>query len=315
MALGADLLECDVTLTLDEVPVCIHDATVDRTTGGTRTGRVDGYTLAQLRAMDFGAWFDPQFAGARIVPLEEQLDCYLRHNRRARFHLEIKDSAEGRAEQVLAGLLARKGLDATGNRAGGNVRSSTVIVQSFQAASLQRIRALSPDLPTAFLYSSASGTAGQWQLLGDGPDYIDVFAPADAVIAGDPMAVQRFHGGGHDVHVWTVNDSARMAQLLDLGVDAIFTDRPDLLRAEIDAAGTGTSPAERGNPSSFAAGCPGVAGRVVSNGGPGDVWAADGNRGVKLVQPYPPPEDGGALGDAVLAALLAAAWLRRRLIS
>jgi len=336
-----DMIECDLILTKDEVPVCIHDETIDRTSDGT--GRVDSYTLAELRGFDFGSWFNtanptlakPEYVGARIVPFEEQLDCYLRHNPKMRFHVETKDSAGGRAEQVFFDLLTRKGLIATGDLANGNVQSSTILLQSFDAGSLERMKGLTDTIPTAFLYTAPTGDALQWQLLGTGPDYINAFAPNSAALLLDLTAVQRFHAGGHDVHTWTVNDSSQMNLLLGLGVDGIFTNNTDLLRAAITERGTGTTAEERGNPASFARGCPGIAGRVTSKDGPGDVWEPTGTRGVRLkassggsssggdsgssggssggtAQPGDSGRYGGGLPLSLLAGLLLAARLRRR---
>lgn len=332
MSMGVDMLECDLFLTKDEVPVCIHDETVDRTSGGTSTGRIDSYTLAELRQMDFGSWFNttnptyakPEYAGASIVPFEEQLDCYLGHNPLMRFHVETKDSAGGRAEAVLVELLTRKGLIATGDVANGNVRSSTILMQSFDAASLERIKQLAPTLPTAFLFSVPDQTTLPWLLTGTGPDYIDAFAPNSANLIADPTAVQRFHANGHDVHAWTVNDRQLMDLLLQQGVDGMFTNNPDLLREAIDARGTGTTPEQRGNPAEFARGCPGVAGRVTANLGPGDVWVPDDSgRGVHRLETSPTPQptpsasgDAGRFGGASSSTLgllaLAAVFARRR---
>ncbi|HUR41932.1 MAG TPA: glycerophosphodiester phosphodiesterase family protein [Verrucomicrobiae bacterium] len=327
MAMDVDMIECDLILTKDEVPVCIHDETVDRTSEST--GRVDSYTLAQMREMDFGSWFNtsnptlakPEYAGAKIVPLEEQLDCYLRHNPLMRFHIETKDSAGGRAEQVMVDLLTRKGLIATGDVANGNVPSSTIVLQSFDAGSLERMRQLAPSIPTAFLYTAPTGDAAQWHAAGTGPDYIDAFAPNSAAILADPSVLQRYHTAGHDVHTWTVNDAQQMGALLDLGVDGIFSNNPDLLRAAIDERGTGTTPEQRGNPAEFERGCPGIAGRVTSNQGPGDVWRPTGTRGVELAggaseTPVVFGESsgvvlGGSFGVAVLGVLLLGFALRR----
>lgn len=332
LAMDVDMIECDLVLSKDEVPVCIHDTDVTRTTGGAHTGSVERYTLAELRQMDFGSWFNtqnpsyakPEYAGAKIVPFEEQLDCYLGHNPRMRFHVETKDSAGGRAEQVMVDLLTRKGLIATGDLENGNVPSSTVLLQSFDAGSLERMRQLAPTIPTAFLYSApTSGDTAQWHAAGDGPDYIDAFAPNSAAILADPTSVERFHANGHDVHTWTVNDTQQMGTLLELGVDGIFTNNPDLLRAEIDARGAGTTKEERGNPAELARGCPGIAGRVPSNQGPGDVWEPTGTRGVKLKKAaalVTPPQSyasgsglimGGAPGPSLLLGLLLPALARR----
>jgi glycerophosphoryl diester phosphodiesterase len=309
VAMDVDMLECDLFLTKDEVPVCIHDPTVQRTSDGT--GDVSSFTLAELRQLDFGSWFNemypdkakPEYVGAKIVPYEEQLDCYLRLNPRMRFHTETKDSAGGRAEQVMVDLLTRKGLIATGDVDNGNVQSSTIVLQSFDAGSLERMRQLAPTIPTAFLYpgtapgTSAATTAavtGQAMATGDGPDYVDAYAPNSSALTNDPDAVARFHAAGHDVHTWTVNDAPAMNELLDMGVDGIFTNFADVLRAEVDKRGTGTTKEQRGNPADFTRGCPGIAGRVTSNQGPGDVWEPTGTRGVRLVSSASESYDSGS---------------------
>lgn len=108
-----------------------------------------------------------------------------------------------------------------------------------------------------------------------------------------------------------------MELLLEQGVDGIFTNHPDILRATIDARGGGTTPAQRGNPADFPRGCPGVAGRVTSNQGPGDVWEPVEGRGVKLKTPAAGTAArsgrfGGGFGLAALTAMLAGLWLRRQ---
>ncbi|MDE0013634.1 MAG: glycerophosphodiester phosphodiesterase family protein, partial [Candidatus Poribacteria bacterium] len=62
-------LELDVYQTSDKHLVVIHDETVDRTTNGT--GKVINMTLAEIRKLDAGSWFDPRFAGEKIPTLEE----------------------------------------------------------------------------------------------------------------------------------------------------------------------------------------------------------------------------------------------------
>lgn len=284
-----DLLECDVILTKDEVPVCIHDETIDRTASGP-TGRVDSYTLAQMRQFDFGSWFNtqnpmlakPEYAGAKIMAFEEQLDCYLRLNPKLRFYPETKISAGGRAEEILHEMLTRKGLITTGDPA-KRVQTASVVLQSFDAGSLEKMRSLNSSIPTGFLYSAPTSTAiAQYQTAGTGPAYIDFFIPNSAAILADPSVVQRYHANGHDVHTWTVNDANQMDVLLGFGVDGLFTNNSDVLRSRIDARGSGTTVAERNNPKNFMHGCEGIIGRVTSKDGPGDVWEPTGLRGVQM---------------------------------
>src|SRR5512140_3219428 len=72
IAAGADMVELDVHLTRDNELVVIHDDTLERTTDGK--GNVADKTLAELKALDAGFKFNPQFAGERIPTLAEGLD-------------------------------------------------------------------------------------------------------------------------------------------------------------------------------------------------------------------------------------------------
>ena len=63
--------EFDVETTRDGHLVCIHDSTVDRTTNGT--GKVSELTLAEIKALDAGGWFDPKFAGEKVPTIDEVL--------------------------------------------------------------------------------------------------------------------------------------------------------------------------------------------------------------------------------------------------
>src|SRR6056297_1649122 len=69
---GADGVELDVHLTKDKELVVIHDERVDRTTDGT--GYVKDLTLKEIKKLDAGSYFSPQFAGERILTLEEALE-------------------------------------------------------------------------------------------------------------------------------------------------------------------------------------------------------------------------------------------------
>jgi glycerophosphoryl diester phosphodiesterase len=250
----ADVIECDLQLTKDGVLVCLHDTTVDRTTGGTATGRIDSFTLEELRAMDFGAWFGPEFAGATVVPFEEQLRCY--GNAGVRFYAETKAPAEygGKMEPALVALLRRLDLVPRGK---ADVDRAEVIVQSFDLGSLQAVKRLAPSLPTAWLWVTPPAEA---PADGTMPPGVDVMAPTDTAVLANPGLVAVVHTDGGKVHTWTVDDPAEMEQLLDLGVDGIFTNQPGVLRGIVDRrTGQTARPAV-----DRAAGCPGIAGTVTA---------------------------------------------------
>lgn len=245
---GTDFLECDLQLTEDGVLVCVHDTTVDRTTGGEHTGRVDGYTLAELRAMDFGSWFNednPERAKAdyvaeRVVTLEEQLRCYQRTAPNSRFHLETKAPGEydGRLEPELVRVLGKHGLLDT-----GDAQTSRVVVQSFELESLEVMSQLAPAVPRAYLFFAPTDPR---VAAGELPPYVDIAAPAQQFLLANRTFPSRVHDKGIEVHTFTVDDPAIMEELLDIGVDGIFTNRPDVARTVIDERGTGTTPEDRG---------------------------------------------------------------------
>jgi len=206
---GARAVECDVHRTRDGHLVVLHDPTVDRTTNGR--GRVDAMTLADLRQLDAGAWFDRRFSGERI-PLVDEVLQLLRG--RALLQLEIKNGPvfyEGIEEQVLAAL-RRWGME------------DDTLVISFDHPSLRTLRELSPRVLTGVLYTAR---------LVDGPAAARD-AGADAL--GIPWeyatsdVVAQAHRAGLGCFVWTVDDEDVGRACLARGVDALTSNDTLLLR-------------------------------------------------------------------------------------
>lgn len=211
LALGADWLEQDLQRTADGVLVVLHDETLDRTARGPQadcTGPVREKTLAQLRRCDAGAWFGPEFAGARIPTLREVL---LRYGRDARYYIETKnpEAAPGMEDALLALLeeLPRE-----------------VIVQSFSAASLRHLHARAPELPLVQLFGRREGRAAIRDALPEVATYATGIGPYHENV--DRTLVAAAHARGLVVHPWTVNDPAEMQRLAAIGVDGVFTDLP-----------------------------------------------------------------------------------------
>jgi glycerophosphoryl diester phosphodiesterase len=170
--LGCRHLELDVDVTSDGHIVVMHDDTVDRTTNGT--GPVGSQTLAELRALDAGAWFGTQFAGERIPTFVEVLE---RYQGRVHLHTEIK----GRAPHLASGtadLVRQYGME------------DHVTVTSFQQPRLAEIRAYAPELPTGWLVSEVSdGTIAQAHALG-----LTQICPRANTVT--PALVRRLHTEG-----------------------------------------------------------------------------------------------------------------------
>ena len=206
---GAAFIETDLQLSRDAHFVAIHDATVDRTTGGHAA--VHDLTLAELRRLDAGSWFGSEFAGERIPTLEEILDFSKKHD--VVFYLELKPSGSWGGEHALIGAL----------RESGEIPRAVVI--SFDAAILESLRKIEPTLMTGLLYEG--------QIEKPVERAVEIGARQLAV-RGDlvtPALLAAARKKDLQVVCWTVNHPAHMRLLIDAGVDGIMSDYPDRLVA------------------------------------------------------------------------------------
>ncbi len=105
ISMGARAIEMDVRMTADGEFVVMHDATVDRTTDGT--GRVARMTLAEIRALDAGSWFSPDFTGEPVPTLREALRNI---KGRAAVDIDFKSGPENSAE-LLTRILDEEGFN------------------------------------------------------------------------------------------------------------------------------------------------------------------------------------------------------------
>ena len=87
-----------------------------------------------------------------------------------------------------------------------------------------------PEQPVELLGLTFRNPVGLSAGLDKNGDYIDALAPNSAFLLANPTAVPLYHANGHDVHAWTVDAPAQIDLLLAMGVDGIFTDRPDTLK-------------------------------------------------------------------------------------
>jgi len=213
IAVGADMIELDVLLSRDGDVIVLHDETVDRTTPSA--GRAADLGTTTLVSLDAGTWFDPGFAGEPIPLLADALDLV-----RDRILLNIEIKTEAVRDDPDEGIAA-KVIDLVRSRS----MADRVVVSSFDPRAITHLRSLAPELRTALLYS-----ADAWQnrvpveaLLESGADGLNV---SDRLVTPDLVAAT--HATGRPLAVYTVNDPARLRELVTLGVDAVFTDRPDL---------------------------------------------------------------------------------------
>jgi glycerophosphoryl diester phosphodiesterase len=205
--IGADWLEFDVRFSSDGHPVIIHDGSLKRTSSGR--GPVRGRSLAELRKLDAGSWFDERFAGEKIPTLEEVFKL----GSRVRLNVEIKArSAPARhAAQAVWSRIQESGLE------------DRTLISSFDLNILRALRELDPTVALGF----------PWQIGLRDPVRRALALKCKMMlfeVSGlSEKKVRRCREVGLAVWVYTVNEPEEMRRVLDLGIDALITDRPDLL--------------------------------------------------------------------------------------
>jgi glycerophosphoryl diester phosphodiesterase len=214
--LGTDGIEFDVHLSADGVPVVIHDFAVDATTDCS--GRVAEMTLAQLKQLDAGSYFDPAHAGERIPTLEEVLQAF---GNRLLLNVELKStSLRGNGlERAVIALVEKYGL------------GSRVLFSSFNPFSLRRAKKIAPHIRAGLLYAPNLPLPLSHAWLAPLFPH-EARHPEHTMVDAHYMAWA--HRRGYRVNTWTVDDPNEMRRLIALGVDGIITNVPDVLRKTLE---------------------------------------------------------------------------------
>jgi glycerophosphoryl diester phosphodiesterase len=211
--LGADILEMDVRLTRDGVPVVVHDETVDRTTDGR--GRVRDLAASEIAALRAGP---PDFA-ARVPTLAEVLALV---RGRAAVALELKElpGEDGYDAERRAALAAatHRALDRSGF--GG-----PALVISFDPLAVAESRSIAPDVPTGFLATDMIPAADALGLAKAG-GHAMVLPGTRALDPAGRAFVGAAHDAGLRVGTWTADAPADVRRYLDWGVDAVASNDP-----------------------------------------------------------------------------------------
>ena len=214
MEYGFRAVEFDVMLARDGVPVVVHDPYLGRTIPGS--GNVFDYDAAELVTMDAGSWFAPRFKGEPVPLYVQYADTCRQHG--IWMNVEIKpapghDEATGRWVAETARRLF----------AGESDLAKLPLLSSFSAAALRAARAAAPELPRAIAFGALPP---DWETQARELGVLSVHVDHRHLTAGQAAAIQ---AAGFGLFCYTVNDPARARTLLDWGVDAICTDRIDLL--------------------------------------------------------------------------------------
>jgi glycerophosphoryl diester phosphodiesterase len=265
LELGVDTVECDMAITKDGVVVIHHDLWLNPDTTRGPDGRwleargpaIHDLTFAELQQYDVGrlkpgtdyARLFPEQKpadGTRIPKLSDLFDLVKKSgNTSVGFDCETKISPHEPLATVPADEFARKVI-AEIRTAGMQKRT---MVQSFDWRTLQIIQKEAPEIRTMYLTSpntlkpAANNVASPW-LAGFAPELHSGSVPRATHAAGGriwapnqtyltPSLLAEAHSLGIIVIPWTVNDPGMMAKLIDMGVDGIISDRPDLVQIEL----------------------------------------------------------------------------------
>jgi len=229
---GAEALECDVRLTADGHLVLVHDRTLKRT--ALAEGRVSEMTLAELEQYDFAAWKPGPGQGSgeepdrdmrlnRVLTLRTLLATVRDYDRRVELAIETKHPTRygGLTERKLAEVLREFGWDKP---------AAPVRVMSFSFTALQRMERLTPWVQLVQLVEHAQ----LWPTLRRvvAPSWI--IGPGIDELRDHPRFARRLRLDGKRLHVWTVNTDSDLDLCLDLGVEAVITDRPAYMLSKLD---------------------------------------------------------------------------------
>ena len=223
VALGVDVLEMDVHSTADGALVLIHDDTVDRTTDGS--GRVNDLTLAEIQQLDAGDYWTPDEGatypyrgqGVRIPTLDEVLTAFPQ----MKYNIEIKQVEPSIAAALCETLRFHNLTD-------------QALIASFHPTAMNEFRAACPEVATSmveaeirpFFILNTVFLGGLYRPPGAAfqvPEY------SGSLHVLTPRFVRGAHANNVAVHPWTIDDAADMRRFLDMGVDGIITDRPDVM--------------------------------------------------------------------------------------
>ena len=200
ISLNADYIEFDVRQCKTGELVIIHDDKVDRTSNGR--GKVSAKTFAELRKLDFGE-------GQKIPTLQEALDFI---KRRTKVNVEVKEKAEP-VLRVIDEYVKNKGWN-----------YDDFIVSSFEFDQMIKARELNKQIRLGLIFYKFYDKAKE------AAEKIKAFSLDSKLNAVDEELVNYAHSKGIKVFAWVVNSKKEMRKMKKLGVDGVFSNKPDLVR-------------------------------------------------------------------------------------
>jgi glycerophosphoryl diester phosphodiesterase len=214
------MVEVDIHISQDGIPVLIHHSRLEYTTNGQ--GHVTDHTLSELRLLDVGGWKAPEFSGERILTLHDVLDLA-----RNRISLNLDIKTERVVPATIKTIQEMRVLN-------------QVVISGCTQDCVKDIRVQEPHLtvllnldakleqlaltgPAALFRSRCLNAAEQSGAVGINIAHVFVNRPL----------VHQAHQKGLSVWAWTVDDKDRVRELLEMGVDSITTNWPEQMMTVI----------------------------------------------------------------------------------
>lgn len=240
LEIGADLWELDVAVTSDNELIVVHDDTLNRTCNVAEKfpkripWNVWEFTLEEVKTLDCGTWFintDPfeqikkgnvteaeanSYRGEKIPTLREAIQ--FTHDNQWRVNIELKDQVLDKFDNVIVektvALVEEFGMD----------DGKQVVISSFNHDYLKVVSAINPNIPVQVLTSEKIDNLSEY-LEGFGTDSCN-----PRVTVWNKGELEKYSQAGIKFFIWTVNDPAKMKELIDVPVAGIFTDYPQVLK-------------------------------------------------------------------------------------
>ncbi|HEY9701374.1 MAG TPA: glycerophosphodiester phosphodiesterase family protein [Allocoleopsis sp.] len=208
----ADSVEFDVQLTADQVPIIIHDYTLERTTNGF--GLVREKTLSELKLLDNGSWFNKEFAGEKIPTLEEGLEVL--QDIPKHIYIEVKNAHlwEDKDRDNLINIMEKI-----------QVFNKCYII-SFDHEFIDKIRAMNKEIKIGYLVARAEEY--EHRLLRAIAAQNAIIMTRYNLLLDNPKLLEKTRQENIDIVAWTVDEKEDKQQLIKLGIDRITTNKLDL---------------------------------------------------------------------------------------
>lgn len=210
--LGCRFVEFDVMLSVDGEAFIFHDDQLRRTTNGH--GDVGLVTAAYLKTLDAGSWFSSQFRGAKIPTLQDALIWLDKHDMQA--NIEIKPYHHTRMEQTTLAVLE-------GIQNYWPEHKALPLVSSFDYDALLLCYERQPEIPLGILFREWQD---KWFGLAQKINCVSIHLSRRIATEARIKAIKQC---GYRVYIYTVNHQSLAHKLFQWGVDAVYSDHPDLL--------------------------------------------------------------------------------------